>query len=176
MVDSKDLFEVLVREHADMLTAYLRSVLGDSPDVDDVFQETLVVAWRRLDDFDRARPFGPWLRGIARNLAAAHCRMAARRRCTPVVLDQIEARLDQVAALHGDTWQEKLAHLSDCVERLPEQHHAPLTLRYFQQQTIQQVSVALDLSAAAVKKRLQRARLLVMECINRKLLPAEKQR
>ena len=30
----------------------------------DLFQETMVVAWRRLDDFDHTRPFGPWLRGL----------------------------------------------------------------------------------------------------------------
>ena len=68
MPDARKLFETLVREHADMLTVYLRSALGDTSDVDDLFQETMVVAWRRLDDFDQTRPFGPWLRGIARNL------------------------------------------------------------------------------------------------------------
>jgi len=95
--DTKKLFETLVREHADMLTIYLTSALGDVPDVDDLFQETMVVAWRRLDDFDHTRPFGAWLRGIARNLLLAHRREQSRRRCTPVILDQLEARLGQLA-------------------------------------------------------------------------------
>ena len=52
MPDAKKLFEALVREHADMLTVYLRSAVGNQTDVDDLFQETMVIAWRRLDDFD----------------------------------------------------------------------------------------------------------------------------
>jgi RNA polymerase sigma-70 factor (ECF subfamily) len=65
MPDAKTLFETLVREHADMLTVYLRSALGDVSDVYDLFQETMIVAWRRLDDFDHRRSFGAWLRGVA---------------------------------------------------------------------------------------------------------------
>ena len=83
MSHAKKLFETLVREHAGMLTVYLRSALGDVSDVDDLFQETMVVAWRRLDDFDHTRPFGPWLRGIAKKLLQAHQRKrtgAARRK------------------------------------------------------------------------------------------------
>ena len=173
MPDSRHLFEILVREQADMLAVYLKSILGDSPDVDDVFQETMVVAWRRIQDFDRSRPFGPWLRGIARNLAAANRRVAARRRCTPAVLDQIEARMEGVAALQGDTWQEKLAHLGACVEELPDHYRGPIKRRYFQQQALQQIAVGLEIGADALKKRLQRGRALVMQCINRKLASAE---
>ncbi|QKK08025.1 MAG: hypothetical protein HND58_07435 [Planctomycetota bacterium] len=92
--DGHDIFEILVRENAAMLTAFLRSSLHDPSDVDDLFQETMVVAWRRIDDYDRSRPFGPWLRGIARNLVLAHYRKAAAapRWCTPEVLEGIDRR------------------------------------------------------------------------------------
>ena len=45
--------------------------------LDDIFQEVLVVAWRRLPEYDRKRSFGPWLRGIARNLVMEHHRKGA---------------------------------------------------------------------------------------------------
>ncbi len=169
MPDARKLFETLVREHADMLTIYLKSSLGNRSDVDDVFQETMIVAWRRLDDFDPTRPFGPWLRGIARKLVLAHSRRQVRNLCNPAVLDQLEARLDQLASQHGDTWEEKLEVLRACVKSLPEHYRTVVTHRYFQQQAIRQVSESLELSTAAVKKRLQRARSLVLECIQDKL-------
>jgi RNA polymerase sigma-70 factor (ECF subfamily) len=173
MPDTKKLFETLVREHADMLTIYLRSALGDVPDVDDLFQETMVVAWRRLDDFDHTRPFGAWLRGIARNLLLAHRRKQSRRRYTPVILDQLEARLGQLASRHGDTWKEKTSVLRACVAGLPEHYRAVISHRYFQGHTIQQASAVLGVSTAAVKKRLQRARALVLDCVQRKLAPGD---
>ena len=173
MPDSRKLFETLVREHADMLTIYLRSSLGNISDVDDIFQETMIVAWRRLDDFDHTRPFAPWLRGIARKLVLAHSRKRAGNLCSPTVLDQLETRLDQLALRHGDTWEEKLDLLHACVRSLPDHYRTVVTHRYFQQQAIQQVSDLLELSTAAVKKRLQRARSLVLECIESKLSPTE---
>ena len=173
MPDARKLFETLVREHADMLTVYLRSALGDTSDVDDLFQETMVVAWRRLDDFDQTRPFGPWLRGIARNLLLAHRRTEDLHRCTPTILDQLDARLTQFAHRRSDTWRDKLDILRECVQVLPEHYRVVVTQRYLQQRPIQQVSDALGLSASAVKKRLERARALILDCVKRKFAPGD---
>src|SRR4030095_1216705 len=74
---ARQVFEILVHEHADMLTAFLRSLVLDSSAIHDLFQETMLVAWRRLADYDRARPFGPWLRGIAGVLVMEHRRKRA---------------------------------------------------------------------------------------------------
>jgi RNA polymerase sigma-70 factor len=173
MPDAKKLFETLVHEHADMLIVYLRSAIGNVTEVDDVFQETMIVAWRRLDDFDHTRPFAPWLRGIARKLVLAHNRKRARNLCTPTIMDQLETRLDQLTTRHGDTWEEKLEVLHGCVRSLPDDYRTVVTQRYFKQQSIQQVSDLLELSSAAVKKRLQRARSLVLDCIDSKLASPE---
>lgn len=42
-------FEILARENSRMLTAYLRTLVDDESVVDDLFQESMLVAWRRLD-------------------------------------------------------------------------------------------------------------------------------
>lgn len=173
MPNARKLFEALVREHADMLTTFLRSALGDTSDIDDLFQETMVVAWRRLDEFDQTRSFGPWLRGIARNLVLAHNRKRPRWLCTPATLDQIDSRIAQVWACPGDTWREKLELVHECVDLLPEHYRQTVSLRYFQQQAIGQISTTMELSSAAVKKRLQRARSLVLECIEGKMALSE---
>jgi RNA polymerase sigma factor (sigma-70 family) len=173
MPDAQKLFETLVREHADMLTVYLTAALGDVAEVDDLFQETMIVAWRRLDDFNQTRPFGQWLRGIARKLLLAHFRKERERLYTSAVLDQIEIRLGQLGRQEGDTWQEKLRILKECVLALPEHYRDAVTLRYFQQQAIQQVSETLSISMAAAKKRLERARAMVLHCMKSKLATGE---
>jgi RNA polymerase sigma-70 factor (ECF subfamily) len=173
MPDAKVLFEALAREHADMLTAFLRAALGNGSDADDLFQETMIVAWRRLDEFDQTRPFAPWLRGIAKKLVLGHRRKGASRPCTAAILDQIDSRLGQLQARPGDTWQDKLDLLHACVEALPSHYRQAVGLRYFEEKSIQQVSHSLKRSIANVKKRLQRARALVSECIDRKLHPVD---
>ena len=173
MPDARKLFEALVREHADMLTVFLKSLLHNSSDVDDLFQETMIVAWRRLDDFDETRAFGPWLRGIAKKLVLSHHRKRIGLACDPAVLERVDLRITQLCAQPGDTWEEKLQVLRACVESLPEHYRKVLELRYFHQQAVRQVCEVLQLSSAAVKKRSQRARSLVLDCIQRKLAPAE---
>ncbi len=66
-----------MREYDQMLMAYIRCLIRDPGLVEDVFQETLITAWRRFEDFDSTRTLGACLRGIALNTA----RNAMRKTC-----------------------------------------------------------------------------------------------
>src|SRR5262245_8003414 len=55
--------------------------LGVHPnDREDLMHEVFLTAYRRLDDYDRARPLRPWLFGIAYHIAARHRDLAHHRR------------------------------------------------------------------------------------------------
>jgi RNA polymerase sigma-70 factor (ECF subfamily) len=177
-MDARQVFEILVRENADMLAAYLRSVVRDPAAADDLFQEAMLTAWRKLDEFDRARPFGPWLRGIAAKLVLAQRRKAAAGVvfCDEATLEQIDRRLHRLSAEKGDTWEEKLEGLRSCVEQLPEPYREAVRLRYREGLSPAGLAERLQISWEAQKKRLQRARALLLECLERKLAPAEEAR
>src|SRR5262245_42440108 len=115
-MDAKSLFEILIREHADKLMVYLRAVVRDPAAVDDLFQETMLTAWRNIDRFDRERPFGPWLRGIAGKLVLAWRRKSCDqpRLCDAEILELLDQRLTQTDRLPGDTLDEQLEALRDC--------------------------------------------------------------
>ena len=56
-------------------------MLGVRPEsVDDIAQETFVIAYRKLTMFERGTNFGAWLRTIARNLVRNELRRQGRRR------------------------------------------------------------------------------------------------
>lgn len=162
-----DIFEILVREHADMLTAYLRSVLDDTSSVDDLFQETMIVAWRRLADYDRSRPFGPWLRGIARNIALAHFRRRAAQPvwCSDAVLETIDRRFEEMGRRSGDTFRDRVERLLDCITRLPDGLRRVVEFAYGRGMLLRQIAISLDEQEEAIKKRAQRARKLLLDCL-----------
>lgn len=172
---SKDLFEILVREHAPMLIVYLRSVVSDAAAVDDLFQETMLTAWRTLDRFDRKRPFGPWLRGIAGKLIMAHRRKSADAHllCDEHVLEHLDGRLAALEQQHGDTFDEKLAALRQCIDAMPDRYREVVRLRYRVELPTEQIAEHLKLTIETVKKRLQRARMRLFDCLSRKLGAAE---
>lgn len=172
MSDTKEskLFEILVRENARMLTAYLRSVIRDSSVVDDLFQETMVVAWRRLDECDLTRPFGPWLRGIASKLVLAHYRKLKQQPCflNESILTLVDHRFESIDQQPGDQWDDKVTALHDCVDNLPDKYQQVIRRRYLNDDALQAVADQLNATVEACKKRLQRGRAMLAECLKRK--------
>jgi RNA polymerase sigma factor (sigma-70 family) len=169
-VEPLALFEILVRENADSLTAFLRASVNDQAAADDLFQETMLIAWRKIGDYDRSRPFGAWLRGIGKRLILAHYRKAARE--MPLtderVLDYLDQRMAQVDRQPGDTLDEKIAALKDCIERLAPLYREPIDLHYRQHRTTEWIAEHLATTKDAVQKQLQRARVQLAECLERK--------
>ncbi len=163
----RQVFEILVREHADMLAAFLRSLVWRHEVVDDLFQETMLVAWKRLDDYDRARPFGPWLRGIASNLVLAHRRKTANHgvlSCEPAVLEALEAEFNTLSSRPGDSFRGRAESLQDCLAKLPDKMREVIELAYARGMLLRQIALAVSAGEEAVKKRIQRARDLLAEC------------
>ena len=93
----------------------------------------MIVAWRRLTECDLERPFGPWLRGIASRLVLAHYR---KQKTAPVLLDQavlqaVDRHFENINQLAGDTWDDKVAALRECIDALPERQKSVIGGRYF---------------------------------------------
>ncbi len=64
----RKIFEVFVRENEGALIAYIRTFTRDAQIAEDLFQETMLIAWRKFDEFDSRGSLSAWLRGIAKNL------------------------------------------------------------------------------------------------------------
>ena len=175
MTQAKQIFEVLMRENAEMLLAYLRSTVRDRNTVDDIFQETMVIAWKRIADFDQELSFGKWLRGIARNLVLTHFRKAGKSPQTldEAALDWIEGKFAQLQHQRGDTLSDKLSLLRNCVEALPEDNRKTIEARYLQQISLDEIGSMLGVTVETIKKRLYRAKAQLAACLEKKLLAME---
>jgi RNA polymerase sigma-70 factor len=164
------LFAALVSEHADMLMAFIRSTVWDASAAEDICQETMVVAWRRFEDYDPARPLARWLRGIARKRILAY--LTKRKRnpvyCTEEVLDALEERLVHIDRLPGDAWTDKVEALTFCMDQLPEEMQRCIRMFYQDEKKTDQIASALETTREVIKKRLQRARSRLADCLRRK--------
>jgi RNA polymerase sigma-70 factor (ECF subfamily) len=169
-VEPLALFEILVRENADSLTAFLRAAVEDQAAADDLFQETMLIAWQKIGEYDRARPFGAWLRGIARHLVLAHYRAATRQVAfsDEQIVDHLDRRMAEVDRQPGDTLDEKVQALRDCIDRLEPLYQEPIELHYRQHRTTDWIAQRLATTKDAVQKQLQRARAQLAECLERK--------
>lgn len=164
---AKQIFEILMREHAAMLMTYLRTIVKSSAAVEDLFQETMLTAWHRMATFDTTRPFGPWLRGIAKNHALAYFRRYRHETLmeNESVLDYLAQQLEHIEQQPGDSWKEKYQALQQCIDKLPENYQTVVKLRYLEDQKTAQVQQQTQLAKETLKKRLQRAKRKLLDCL-----------
>ncbi len=166
-------FAILVREHHRGLLVYARALSGDADTAADLVQEAFLTAWRGLGDFDRSRDFGAWVRGITRNKWREHCR---KHRREVDVDDETLARWEeQMAALDQSRLSGRgtvFEALDDCLRRLPEAMAEVVQRCYFRDEDGGESATALGIDAATLRKRLQRSREALRQCLDRKLAAA----
>ena len=110
-----DQFGTIVRQHSSAIGNYLRRRLYplSASDLDDLVEETLIVAWKRRDDIPRDAEL-PWLIGVARNVLRNARRAKYRRNSLESTM---KARADQSSAedfvVADATVREALARLTD---------------------------------------------------------------
>jgi RNA polymerase sigma-70 factor, ECF subfamily len=82
----REAFGTLVDRYADQARRVARAVLQDPDDADDAAQDAFLAALVKLDQYDSARRFGPWLMRIVAN--AATDRRRRRKVRSAVSLDE----------------------------------------------------------------------------------------
>jgi RNA polymerase sigma-70 factor (ECF subfamily) len=171
-MDARDLFEILVREHADMLRAFLLAAVRDAATVEDLAQESFLVAWRNLHRYDRRLPFGPWVRGIATKLVLNRRRRLGRALvtfCAEPDLQRLDHDFERFQALPGDTFDEKLEVLRACLRGLSGPQRETIALHYEHGLHCKEIAVRLGIGFEAVKKHLQRGRAALYRCMQGRL-------
>ena len=162
------LFTDLVKEHQVSLRVFVRSLGVESGWVDDLAQDTFVVAYREMDSYNPDRDFGKWLRGIARNLVRNELRKQGRHRrilhesLSQHLLNLAENKEDQV-----DVTQ--LSALRDCVEQLPGRSRELVHSRYFEGWDATILADKFEMKAATVRQTLLRIRRQLYQCINQRV-------
>ncbi|WP_377047582.1 RNA polymerase sigma factor [Roseibacillus persicicus] len=154
-------FGQVAREHQGMMLVYARTLLGDETRAREVVQEALVSAWKGMERFDVTRDVGAWLRGIVRNKWKDVCRRDGRKlEFGDEDLEYLESRMAVFVARPA-----VFDDLADCREKLPEEMGEVVQLSYDDGMKSEAVAEKLGIAAATVRKRLERARGLLRDCL-----------
>tara|TARA_R110002096_G_scaffold249804_2_gene442196 strand:+ start:618 stop:1160 length:543 start_codon:yes stop_codon:yes gene_type:complete len=173
-LSTRELFVEQVREHHASLRGFVRALGVDPLWVDDVAQEAFIVAYNRLDEFDRERDFGPWLRGIARNLVINERRKNARRKriisdnLTDVLVSTSSVAEEEEQEL-GDSGLAKLKALKECLATLPEKSLQMMKSRYEDDLSAQDIAEQFGMKPPAVRKALERVRTSLRNCMEERI-------
>lgn len=162
-------FLKLFLRHQGDLKAFLVSVVRDRSQVEDLFQEVSLVLWQSFKDYDPARPFGAWARGIAAN-KVLQSREKTRRfplAFSPAALQAVLEAYDRTEPDRGD----EMERMRDCISRLPGKSRRYLALRYEQSLKLNEIARRAGTTLDAAHKTLSRIRDAVQACMERKVAP-----
>lgn len=155
-----DAFADFVRHFERRVRTVLFRLLDDARDVEEATQDTFVQAWRNLERFrGDAAPF-TWLYRIATNEALQ------RRRRTRVETVKFS---DEHAPAHDHAFEagELRTLLVEEIRALPFEYRSALVLRDLEGLSNEEVAATLEISLAAAKSRIHRARMTLRESLVR---------
>src|SRR6478735_9182981 len=165
-------FRGLTDRHRHELLLHCYRILGSLQDAEDVLQETLLAAWRSLDDFEERASVRSWLYRIATNRSLNALRSASRRPVAAephaaepvwlqpypdILLDELADPAPGPAVRYEAREAVSLAFVSG-LQRLAPHQRAVLVLRDVLGFRAGEAAAMLDTSEAAVNSTLQRAR------------------
>lgn len=154
------------------MRAYVRALGVRAEWVDDLAQEALLIALRRLDEFDRTGDFGGWVRQIARRLIANERRKEMRR---DIILSDhatdllLEIHRESISPGERQEREEEIATLRECVSGLPKHSRELLQQRYFEDLSPGAIGSRLGLPSNQIRQTLLRLRRALLSCMERRM-------
>jgi RNA polymerase sigma-70 factor (ECF subfamily) len=154
-------FTILVRRYERKLIRVLARLVRDPETARDLAQETFIRVYRRLEQFDTARRFGPWLFRVGVNLGLDSIRRSRSEIAAPASIDGTwgngQTRLelaDPDPRIRADLAQE-VQHI---LAQLPVSYRTVLVLRDLEGFSTSEVAAIVGRREATVRWRLSQAR------------------
>ncbi len=153
-----EVFDELYERLSRNVYTYCQKVLGNSPFVDDIFQETFTRFFDKSMNKKDMRSVSGYIIKIARNLCLSE---KTRRQNEP------SSTLDFPVAYHDKTNErrenEELVNLA--LEALSEKYREVIVLKEFLDMSYQEISDALNIPISSVKIRIHRAKTKLREIL-----------
>lgn len=153
-------FEQLARRHSAALRTFLRGVCRNSALADDIAQDALIRAWRRMGQLRDTAAFKSWLFGIGWRLASEERRAAGRR----VKREEDWMQVQEQARAEGVSAEENLA-LEAAMQDLTPDQRACISLCLAGGWSHGEASVVLDMPVGTIKSHIKRGRARLLAAL-----------
>jgi RNA polymerase sigma-70 factor, ECF subfamily len=175
LAGQRENFHLLIRPYERQIYRTALALVKNETEAEDVVQDAVLKAYRKLASFRGDAKFSTWLIAITLNEARGRLRRENR-----AVLDSLDAQRedsgDYTPAALTDWREIPLATLErheiraliqNAVSELPDTYREIVTLRDVEELSINDTAALLGISVALVKVRLHRARMM----LQKKLVP-----
>jgi RNA polymerase sigma-70 factor (ECF subfamily) len=160
-----DEFMALFIEFQPRIYAYIRSLIPQKADADDILQETASVLWRKFDQFERGTHFDRWAFRTAfhqvRYFRQKKAREAKRLQFSDEMLDVLAHEAEE----HTDGLEDTQAALGRCLRKLAQDDRKLVAWRFAPGGTNRAIAKRIGKSESVVSRTMSRIYGSLMKCI-----------
>lgn len=152
-------FSVLIERYQNMVYSLALKLLKNAEDAEEMAQDTFVKAFQKLDTYEGKSKFSTWLYSITYNACISELR---KRRIQFSSLedqrfsDQDEMKMYDYFSETKKEDQER--YLTLALGKLPEDDQVLVTLYYYENQSMDEISMITGLGVSNIKVKIHRAR------------------
>lgn len=168
--DDTAAFMALLMQHRHRVYAFIAKQLVNPADVEDVFQKTSIILWKKMSEFDADGSFFHWACGIAFNEVRNFLTVQRRSRLQFDL--ELVGLLAQEAVEEESLSESRLDALRQCLSHLSDRQQSILRQCYAGTETMTTVAEQLGRERTALYKQLARLREKLLDCINLRLAQA----
>ncbi len=165
-------FSVLVDRYKDLVFSLAIKMLKNREEAEEVSQDTFIKVYKSLTQFKGDSKFSTWIYKVAYNTCLDRLKKHKREQ---QVVSIDEFNTNQIKsfdnALDAMENMERNQTIQDCIQQLPADDAFLLTLFYFDEQSLEEISKVMGLTSNNVKVKLFRSRKKLTSILKEKLEP-----
>lgn len=166
-------FVELLAQSSRRIYSYIRTLVPNQSDAEDVFQETSKTLWEKFPQFQAGTDFCGWA------LSIAHFKVLQQRdkslRGPMPVGDKLQPLLDSEAELLRSDEDRRLQAMNQCLKKLSEKDRQLVDARYSAGISTQDLALTMRRSTDAIYRSLRRIHQALFDCIRHTLAEEDRQ-
>lgn len=165
-------FETLVNRYKDFVFTLAIRMTKNREDAEEVSQDTFVKAYKSLQRFKGDSKFSTWLYRIAYNSSLDKLKKQKKNANNTTINEFTEHQIKTLDnALSNLEQKEYEQAIQDCLHQLPAEDCSILTLFYFEDLSLEDISKILNIKPNNVKVKLFRSRKKLATILQNRLEP-----
>ncbi len=162
----------LVNRYKDLVYTLAIRMVRNREEAEEVAQDTFIKVFKSLDKFKGDSKFSTWIYKVTYNTCLDRIKKN-KKHLNDVPIDEFTFnKLETIDnALDNLIKEEKNRLIKNCINKLPEDSSALLTLFYFEDLSLEEISKIINIEANTVKVKLFRARKKLAVILEQYLQP-----
>ncbi|MGB1308224.1 MAG: RNA polymerase sigma factor [Oceanihabitans sp.] len=165
-------FAVLVDRYKNLVFTLALQMVKNREEAEEVSQDTFIKVFKKLEKFKGESKFSTWIYKIAYNTCLDRIKSNKRKQNTVAINEFTEQEVKTLDnALSKLEAQERKQAIQNCLQLLPADDCALLTLYYFEELSLDEIAKVIGIKANNVKVKLFRSRKKLTTILQNKLEP-----